>query len=300
MQHGVYLTHSGPIGESETARAALLAAGKGAVLSHESVLWVWDLGPAPKAWTILAPHARRRVIEGAELIRTRRPFSTRSVNGFDTTLLPRAIMDLADRPGAKVDDVMALIAKVCQKGLTIPKRLSTELSGRRAHRMRRPLELILGDVAEGVESLAEQRFLTRVVKAHDLPPFAMQVATDQGRADFLTEEFAVRAEVDGVAFHAGGFRSDRRRDRKASAQGVITIRATWWDVEDEPCDVAQDLADTLRARGWTGALADNNGMVEAATGVPLAPAASTPTCVCWKTVSLAMVNASYCTRTRRR
>lgn len=176
----------------------------------------------------------------------------RSVNGFPTTSLPRTIIDIADRPWAAVDDIIALTARVCQRGLTTPARIGRELASRRAHRLRRPLQLILGDVDEGIESLAEHRFLQGVVRAHGLPPFAMQAVRGRSRADFHNKEFSLSVEIDGLAFHAGGFRSDRRRDRKASARGVLTVRATWWDVEDEPCDLAGDLADALRQRGWRG------------------------------------------------
>lgn len=252
LRRGVYLTHSGPVSDETAACAVLLAAGEDSALSHESALWAWRVGSVPPRWTVLVPHGRRRQVGGVELVRACEMPRTRSVNGFRVTSLQRAIVDTADRPEASVDDIIALTAKVCQRGLTTPERISKELASRRAHRLRRPLRLILGDVADGVESLAEHKFLHDVVRAHGLPAFAMQVVKGRSRADFTNEEFAVSAEIDGLAFHAGGFRSDRRRDRKASAQGVLTVRATWWDVEDEPCDLAQDLADTLHQRGWTG------------------------------------------------
>lgn len=252
LRPGVYLTHSGPIGPTETARAVVLAAGEGAVLSHESALWVRRVGPAPAVWTVLVPHGRRRTVEGAQLIRTRRVIQRRSVNSFPTSSLQSAVIDVADREGSSVDEITALIATLCQKGLTTPERIVAELASRRAHRLRRPLQLVLGDVAGGVESLAEHRFLTDVIRAHGLPDFASQVRSDQGRADFHNHAFGVRAEVDGLAFHAGRFRADRQRDRRASAQGITTIRVTWWDVDRDPCDVAHDLAQILRRRGWRG------------------------------------------------
>ncbi|USQ75111.1 type IV toxin-antitoxin system AbiEi family antitoxin domain-containing protein [Ornithinimicrobium cryptoxanthini] len=252
LHRGVYLTHSGPVGDDAVAWAVLLAAGEDALLSHGSALWVWGVGPPPTQWTVLVPHDRRRRVDGAVLVRTRDLPRARSVNGYRTTSLHRAVVDVADVPGAAVDDVIALAAKVCQKGFTTPERIIEELASRRGHRMRRPLRLILGDLTDGLESLAEHRFLHGVVRAHELPPFAMQVIMGQTRADFANKQFAVSAEIDGLAFHAGAFRSDRRRDRKSSARGVLTVRATWWDVEDDPCDLAQDLADTLRGRGWTG------------------------------------------------
>ena len=85
------------------------------------------------------------------------------------------------------------------------------------------LRLILGDVGEGIESLAEYRFLHRVVSAHGLPRFRMQVVRGSSRADFDNEEFGVRTEVDGQLWHAGDrFHADRRRDRKSTAEGVAS------------------------------------------------------------------------------
>lgn len=250
LHRGVYLTHSGPVSDEAAAHGVLLAAGPEAVLGHRSALWAWGLQSVPARWTVLVPHGRRRQVVGAELVRQRGMPSARLVNGFRTTSVQCAVVDLADVPGATVDDIIAITAKVCQKGFTSPERVVKELASRPSHRMRRQLRLILGDVEEGVESLAEHRFLKRVVRRHRLPGFVMQVVTGRSRADFLNEEFAVCAEIDGLAFHAGGFRSDRRRDRKASARGFLTVRATWWDVEDEPCDLARDLAQTLAQRGW--------------------------------------------------
>lgn len=252
LQRGVYLTHNGPFGHRETAQAVLLRAGSPAALSHESALWVWRLAPAPERWTVLVPNARRRQVSGADLVRSRR-FTQRTVDGLAVTSVQRAIVDVADRPCARMDDVIALVASACQRNVTTAHRLLTELADRRAHRRRRQLRLVLGDVSEGIESLAEHRFLHCVVRAHGLPSFTLQRIADGGRVDFDNAEFKVCSEVDGLAFHSGArFRADRLRDRRASARGVLTVRSTWWDVEEEPCDLARDLAHTLRRRGWAG------------------------------------------------
>ncbi|WP_425606974.1 type IV toxin-antitoxin system AbiEi family antitoxin domain-containing protein [Ornithinimicrobium faecis] len=164
LHRGVYLTHSGPVSDEAVAHGVLLAAGPDAVLGHDSVLWAWGLQSVPSRWTVFVPHDRRRRVDGAVLVRLRDMPRARHVNGYHVTSVQRAIVDLADLPGAVVDDIIAVTAKACQKGFTAPERISMELASRRAHRMRRPLRLILGDVEEGVESLAEHRFLHRVVR----------------------------------------------------------------------------------------------------------------------------------------
>lgn len=149
LQHRVLLTHSGPVSDEAEAHGVLLAAGEDALLSHESTLWVWGIGQVPDQWTVLLPHDRRtRDVTGAEVVRTRAMPHGRSVNGYRTTSVQRAVVDIANRAGASVDDVIALVAKVCQKGLTNPERISKELASRRSHRMRDPMRLILRDVGE--------------------------------------------------------------------------------------------------------------------------------------------------------
>lgn len=253
LHRGVYVAHSGPVDDKARARAVLLRAGKRAALSHESALWVWGLGSVPKRWTVQVPNSIRRTVDGVEVIRTRRTTPRSAGGGFIATSVQRAIVDVADRPGADVDRVIGLVATACQRRLTTAERIRKELDLRRAHRLRRPLQLVVGDVAEGIESLAEHRFVHRVLRQHGLPPFSMQVLTQRGRVDFRNAAHALSVEVDGLQFHSGrNFRGDRKRDRKAGAEGDLTVRATWWDVEDEPCDLAMDLASVLLHRGWTG------------------------------------------------
>jgi very-short-patch-repair endonuclease len=251
---GVFVTHTGPISWHTRAAAALASAGPGAVLGHRSALAVWGLCRRPHRLTIVVPSRRQPRVPGVFVHRTRCP-ERQVVDGLAVTPLARTILDIADLPGARLDDVISWCARACQQRLTTPEQLRQALKGRRAHRRRAQLRLILGDVAEGVESLAEYRFLRNVVRAHGLPKFRTQVRRGQVRADFDNQEFGVRAEVDGQLWHAGDrFHADRLRDRKSTAQGVATVRATWWDVSDRPCDLAVDLGKTFATRGWTGRL----------------------------------------------
>ena len=252
LQRGVYLTHTGPVSDRAKAMAVLLKAGDPAALSHDSALWIWRVGERPETWTVAVPNSRRVLLPGARLVRVRR-FEKRKVDGFAVTPLHRALVDLADEPGISVDEVIALTAAACQVRTTTGERVLAELADRRSHRLRRPLQLALGDVAEGIESLAEHLFLVRVVRDHELPAFVSQVDAEYGRADFRNDDYAVIVEIDGLAHHSGKkFRGDRLRDRRAGAVGMLTVRGTWWDVDDGPCEFAQDLGATLGTRGWSG------------------------------------------------
>ncbi|USQ81858.1 AbiEi antitoxin N-terminal domain-containing protein [Ornithinimicrobium faecis] len=254
VYRGVYLTNSGSLSWETRAAAALASIGLPAVLGGFSALAVYGLEKKGGRLHILVPNRRSASCSGARVVRVRAmPNKTYIVKGLRVVSVAHAVIDVADRPGIPMDDVIALCAKVCQQEFTTAEDLIAELSSRRAHLRRADLRLVLGDIGDGIESLAEHRFLQRVVRAHGLPEFSLQVQKEHGRVDFVNDDFRLVVEVDGMLWHAGDrFRSDRRRDRKTSAEGGLSVRVTWWDVSDDPCDTAADLAKTLRHRGWTG------------------------------------------------
>ena len=60
-------------------------------------------------------------------------------------------------------------------------------------------------------------------------------------------------ELDGQAAHPAGARwRDIHRDNANAADGIITLRYSWADINERPCEVAAEIAAVLRSRGWTG------------------------------------------------
>lgn len=252
LHPGVFLTNTGEVTWEIRAAAALAKAGQPCALACFSALAAVGLSKKTRALTILVPNHRQVSVRGARIIRTR-SMPRILVGGLTATPVARSLIDVAALPGVSMDEVISLCARASQEGDTTVDKLVVELAGRRQHPRRADLRLALGDIGEGIESLAEHRFLSRVGTAHCLPAFGLQVDKAHGRVDFDNEEFGVTVEVDGQLWHAGErFHSDRRRDRKTSARGGVAVRATWWDVSQEPCDLAADLADIFRHRGWRG------------------------------------------------
>jgi very-short-patch-repair endonuclease len=108
-----------------------------------------------------------------------------------------------------------------------------------------------------VQSPAEHRYAQDVELAHGLPRFTRQSTSESPdgtrRRDLKSLEFGVVVEIDGQLWHVGpAFRSDRRRDRQAAADGKVTLRAGWVDVTENACELAIDVTRTLWQRGWTG------------------------------------------------
>jgi hypothetical protein len=108
-----------------------------------------------------------------------------------------------------------------------------------------------------VHSSLEYRYLRNVERPHRLPPGKRQARARLGRGgtiyrDVLYEQYALAVELDGRAAHPGDQRwPDIQRDNAAAADGILTLRYSWFDVTERPCQVAAQVAQVLRLRGYT-------------------------------------------------
>lgn len=254
---GVYQTHTGSLDWMGRASAALLFHGPGAALALQSAAHLLGIETvAPAVLQVDVPSTTQRGRRPGVRVRRRRRLVTVSRRGLTVTAPAFTVLDLGDHPLASRQDAIAVAARAVQRRRVTVEDLVGELAARRTHRHRRALELSLGIVADGAESVLEVDFVLRVVRAHGLPAFRMAVpdvvAGRSIRRDFVHDAHRIVVELDGRLGHEGGRRSDIRRDRGTSASGGVTIRAEWLDVYDEPCALAADLAATLASRGFRG------------------------------------------------
>jgi very-short-patch-repair endonuclease len=130
------------------------------------------------------------------------------------------------------------------------------LAARPRARWRIDLRMALGDIADGARSVLERRYITSVGRRHGLPSARRQVPFEAGgRAGYLDNLYdAARlvVELDGRANHPPEQRwADNRRDCALAATGVLTVRYSWADVVERPCDVAAETATLMCVRGAT-------------------------------------------------
>lgn len=255
LHHGVYLTNTGKVTWRVRGWAALLRAGPDSVLVLESAAHVWRLLPEPRVITVGVPGGRHPApIHGARCVRRTR-LTRGVVDGLPVTRIAQTVIDLADQPGTRLDDAVALAARACQRNLVAEPALVAELRSRRAHRFRRELLLACGEIGAGAESLPEVWFVTKVQRPHGLPVFVRQRRVGPSRIDLGNEEYRVGFEVDGRLWHAGeSFHADRRRDRRAAGRGWINLRGTYLELDQTPCELAVEVGAVLIQRGWPGPL----------------------------------------------
>ena len=258
---GVYATFSGPVGRDAQLWAAVLYAGKGAQLSHETAAEVNGLTERQSRLIHVSipadgGSARRpgvKVHLSAYLdLKARFP---RGV--VPHTLVEETIIDLVDA-AKSFDEACGWVTAAFGRRLTGEGPLRTTLDARRKLRWRGQLDEMIIAAAGGAHSLLEFRYDRDVERAHGLPRASQQVPftkPDGGRGfrDRYYEKFGLVVELDGKQAHPAERRGqDRSRDNDATAGGGSTLRYDWDDVTRHGCRTAAQVARSLASRGWTG------------------------------------------------
>lgn len=259
LYRGVYALFTGRIDRPCRLWAALLWAGPGAVLSHESAAEVHRLIDKPASFLHVTVPAHRRlgVAEGIVVHRSRRSSAQFPAGVLAVTSVEDTILDLTDAAEA-FDDACGWVTSAFGRGLTSESRLGVFMGFRRRLRWRADLKHIVAVAAEGAHSPLEYRYDRDVERAHGLPRSAKQVPFTKpngttGRRDRWYAEHMVVVELDGKAAHPADQRwADIARDRAAAAVGSQSLRYGWDDVRWNPCRTAMEVAAVLRTRGWQG------------------------------------------------
>ncbi|NHC14560.1 hypothetical protein [Motilibacter deserti] len=262
VHRDVFCIDQGPLGPEGTAWAALLAAGRGAALSHGTAGWLWGLLDAPPALVHLTVPAGRRAVrlEGVRVHRSRLlDLAAHPAAAPRRTRLEHTVIDLV-AAAPDLDSALALVAAAVQRRLTTPARLRTAVEARKAFRWRRDLVAVLVDVARGAQSLLELRYVRDVERAHGLPRGRLQsverVAGQRVYRDVEYEDYGVCVELDGRLGHDAPRDRwrDKARDNLVAVSGRLSLRYGYADVTVRLCASAVQLAAVLTARGWAGKL----------------------------------------------
>lgn len=261
LHRGVYATFSGDPSRETALWAALLRAGPGAVLSHQTAAERHGLLDEPsKMIAITVPasrHPGQKKIPGVviyrsdAILRTKHPAMLPPCTRVEDTVL-----DLI-QVAAKLDDAYCWISRAIGRRRTTAERIRLAMAARKKMRWRKEIMLVLGDADEGVLSVLEYRYVHRVERPHGLPAARRQARihrrTGNTYLDNLYEEYGVCAELDGTAAHpADEIWRDKHRDNENMARGIDTLRFSWSDVSDRSCETAATVAAVLRHHGWPG------------------------------------------------
>lgn len=237
--------------------AAVLRAGRGAVLSHGTAGELQGLVDRPSDPVRLTVPADRRIsaVPGIVVHLSARAAAARHPTRLPPqTRIEETVLDLAQRADT-LDDALGWLARACGRRLTTADRIRKAIGRRAKLRWRTELLAALDDTADGCHSLLELRYLRDVERAHGLPTGVRQAVRPRrgGRwyDDVAYDAWRTRVELDGRAAHPPDRRwRDTHRDNAAAAVGETTLRYGWTDVTRTPCATAHQVAQVLRHHGW--------------------------------------------------
>ncbi|HEV2858301.1 MAG TPA: type IV toxin-antitoxin system AbiEi family antitoxin [Solirubrobacterales bacterium] len=239
--------------------AAVLACGKGAVVSHRSAAALFGLlDDGPVVIDVIAPPSRGRKIDGIRLhlVRPPRLDEAGTFDGIPCTSPARTLVDLAGVVGERtLRSAFERAASRRRRMLDIPA-IERSIDPRRRG-MKVLLKLI--DEWRGAAPLLTKRGKLKspleakvlpLVLQRDFPPplfnAPVQIAHGCIEVDFLWPDHRFVLEADSRDFHGTdvAFERDRWRDRELLRAGYSCLRVTSLQAERE----TEAIADTIAAR----------------------------------------------------
>jgi very-short-patch-repair endonuclease len=233
VHRGVYAVGHPNIGNEGRWMAAVLACGKGAVVSHASAAELWTMLPLreaearedlPVTHVTLSGEGKSRVGIRVHRSSTLSPAQCTRRDAIPVTKPARTLDDLRRvLPGQQF---AAVLRQAEFLGLPIGNRFAPDHT----------------------RSELEGRFLA-LLRRHRLPQPEANVRVGGFVVDFLWRTEQLIAELDGWQAHRtrSAFETDRARDNRLRVLGFNVVRFTWRRVADEPAAVARTIRSLLTA-----------------------------------------------------
>src|SRR5579884_3787155 len=248
LHKNVYLLCPAPPSLMARARAAVLACGADAVVSHRSAAEMFGLLPenggevhVTVAGRNLAPRegVRRHRIAGFG------PGEVTEMRGIPVTTVARTLADLAATESPR--EVEHAFQEALYRRIVTPDAVARVLA-REPRRKGAPVIRALVDNPTMTRSERE-RALLRLVAHAQLPKPLTNVRLHGHRVDAYWPDHGLVLEFDGWQAHGHrwAFENDRKRDQVMVAHGLRVIRVTDRQLKHEPVAVAARIAMALRA-----------------------------------------------------
>src|SRR6202042_1751872 len=207
VQWGVYATSAGRLSREAELWAAVLRAGPGAALSHQTAAELLGLtGDRSDVIYLTVPSGRHPgPIRGAVVRQSSRiAAATHPVQLPLRTRLEETALDLT-QSAASFNEAYDWLCRAISGRLTTAARLRGALDVRPKVRWRKGLIIALAEAGSGVHSILERRYVRDVERPHGLPAATRQARTahlPRSRyVDNLYEQAGLAVELDGRAAH---------------------------------------------------------------------------------------------------
>lgn len=256
VHRGVFLVgHDAPTALGDET-SALLAVGDDAALSGFSAASFWGLVPhrAGDGRIHIVLSKPRRTSPSGVVVHRSSILERGDVwirHGLPVLSPARALLDLAAVAGDRQLE-LAFDRGIVDRVLR-PAQVAAVLGRAGGHAGRRRLATVLERQTTGTtmtRSEAEERVLALIRSARLAEPLVNAHVAGY-EVDFFWPAARFALEVDGYRYHSarGSFERDRRKDRDLRKAGVATMRATWWQVQEDSYALVADLAREVQPAG---------------------------------------------------
>lgn len=240
--------------------AAVLACGRGALLSHDDARALWlgaqsperhdpvQNGAGEEAVSVTVAHTGRSRRPGIRLHRVRRidPADRTERQAIPVTTPIRTVLDLAPVIGAS--QLEQLIARLARERLLDLDELATRVAACHGRRGSPTLRAVLEQSGGPTltRSEAEAVFLALIRRA-GLPAPDVNVRMGAYELDFYWRDERLAVEIDGFRHHSSRprFEGDRRKDAWLRARGLSVIRLSWRQITQEAMATAVQVGQAL-------------------------------------------------------
>jgi len=254
---GVYRTSSGGPSREASLWAAVLYAGRGAMLSYQTAAELWGLADGPSSSIHLTVPSDRRVTQQPGIVLHLSKTAGKAAHPSalpPRTRLEETVIDLCCAAG-DLDAAVGWLTRAIGRRRTTPDKLLVALDARSRARWRAQLAELLSPDSAGIHSVLEYRYVRDVERPHRFPEATRQAPSRLGSRslyrDTLYEAYKTAVELDGRVAHPGDSRwNDIHRDNAAATAGISTLRYGWLEVTTTPCEVAAEIAAALAGRGY--------------------------------------------------
>lgn len=227
--------------------AAVLACGKGAVLSHRSAAALWGIGRERRGQIDVSIRRRcrhrRAGIRAVSRPSLRREDITLRA-GVPVTRPARTLVDLATELGATA--LERAVNEADKYDLIDPEALRAALDNFAGEPGVRPLRALLDRHTFRLSDSDLEILFRPIAAAAGVPPPLTKAMVNGYEVDFFWPDLGLVVETDGLRYHrtASAQTRDRRRDQTHVAAGLTTLRFTHWQVKHEQAHVRRTLRQT--------------------------------------------------------
>jgi very-short-patch-repair endonuclease len=254
VHRGVYLVGHPVPPQLAKEMAAVLACGKGAVLSHQAAACLWGFGTRGAGEIDITVPSRSYRSRPGIRIHGGRNLDHRDVrrrSQIPLTAPARTLLDLAEAIPSR--DLHRAYEEAQRGRLLRPVELGAMLERSPGRHGVSAIRALLDEISGPALTRSEaEALLLELLRAAELSPTGVNVRVGRHEVDLLWRPQRLIVEVDGYAYHASraAFERDRLRDAELQAAGYRVMRVTWRQITDRPEAVIARVAQALAAPAY--------------------------------------------------